>query len=101
MQCNRDRALDLFYGRMNDCLDDIKENIKVNLADELKNMKLDLVLWAMDEANKNITHAAKMLNLNRTTLTSMISNELAPYIRKRKVEKRRSKDRQESVDLGC
>lgn len=92
MQCDRDKALDLFYGRMNDCLDDIKENIKVNLADELKNMKLDLVLWAMDEANKNLTRAAKMLNLNRTTLTSMISNELAPYIRKRKIEKRKGKE---------
>jgi hypothetical protein len=100
MQCERNKALDLFFGRMNDCIDDIRDGIQINFADELRNLKLDLILWAMGEGHKNISRASKLLSINRTTMTSMINNELAPYIRKRKIEKRRSKDRQESVDLG-
>lgn len=98
MQCDRDKALDLFYGRMNDCLHDIQEGIPINLFDELKNLKLELICWAMNESHKNITHAAKRLCLNRTTMTSMITNELGALIAKKRREKKRLKDRSESVD---
>ena len=93
MQCDWDKALNIIFGRLNDCAFDIQDNIPIDLLDEIRNLKLDLIVWAIDESHKNVTHAAKKLNLNRTTMTSMVQNELAPII------KRRSKDRQEGTQL--
>jgi len=80
MRWDRDEGLNIFYGRLNDCLLDIREEIPVDFYEEIRNLKAELAIWAVRASNKNITHAAKMLNLNRTTLTSMMENELAPYI---------------------
>jgi len=88
MQCDGNKALDIVYGRLNDNLHDLSDDIAIDLLDEVRNLKLDLILWAMDEAHKNITQAAKMLNLNRTTMTSMVQNELAPVIKRRSEDRR-------------
>jgi len=88
MQCDGNKALDIVYGRLNDNLHDLSDDIAIDLLDEVRNLKLDLILWAMDEAHKNITQAAKILNLNRTTMTSMVQNELAPIIERRSEDRR-------------
>lgn len=87
MQCDRDKALNLIYGRLNDCLWDIHDNLPIDLLDEIRNLKLDLILMAMEDSNKNATLAAKMLNLNRTTMISMVQNELAPVLERRQNKK--------------
>jgi transcriptional regulator with GAF, ATPase, and Fis domain len=97
MQCDRDRALEIINKRMNDCLCDLGCDIPIDLTDEIKNLKLDLIIFALKENLYVNTHAAKMLNMNRTTMVSMMQNELAPVIRKRKKAKRQSEDRPESV----
>lgn len=71
-------------GRLNDCLWDIHDNIPIDIVDEIRNLKVDLIDWAMLESHQNATHASRLLNLNRTTMVSMMQNELAPVIRRRK-----------------
>lgn len=83
MQCDGNKALEIILGRLNDCLWDINDELPIDIYDEIRNLKLDLIMWAMDETNKNVTRAAKILNMNRVTMTSMVHNELAPLIRKR------------------
>lgn len=87
MQCVGDKALELVLGRYNDCAWDLLDNIPINLLDETRNLKVDLILWAMEESNKNITQAAKLLKINRTTLMSMMQNELAPVLNRREIKK--------------
>lgn len=81
-----DKAIELFMGRFNDCSMDLKDNMPIDLVGEIKNLKLDLILWALNETNKNATQAAKILNMNRTTMVSMIQNELAPVLQMRMKE---------------
>ncbi len=87
MQCDGNKALELFLGRLNDCLWDITEELPIDIYDQIKNLKLDLIMWAMSETNKNATHAARLLNMNRVTMISMVQNELAPIIKRRAKEK--------------
>jgi hypothetical protein len=94
MQCDGNKALEIINNRMNECLCNIGCDIPINLADELKNLKLDLILFALEENLNIATHAAKMLNMNRTTMVSMLQNELAPVIGRRVDQKKRLKGRQ-------
>ena len=89
MQRERDQALELINKRLNNCVMDIEDDIPIKLAEELRELKLDLILFALNENMNIATQAAKMLNMNRTTMVSMLHNELGPVIKKRKERKRK------------
>lgn len=83
MQCVGDKALEIILGRFNDCSYDINDRSPIDLLDEVRNLKIDLIFWALEETNNNASRAAKLLNINRTTMISMMQNELAPIINRR------------------
>jgi hypothetical protein len=77
---------------MNKSLCDLGCEIPINLMDEVKQLKLDLILFALEENFNIATHAAKALNMNRTTMVSMLHNELDPIIKKRAKNKKTKKE---------
>lgn len=82
-----DEAIRIFLRRFDNCFMDLSDDLPIDLAGEIRNLKLDLILWAMNETNKNVTQAAKILGMNRTTMMSMLQNELAPVFAMRTKDK--------------
>jgi hypothetical protein len=82
-----DEAIRIFLKRFDSCLMDLGDNLPIDLSGEIKNLKLDLILWALRETNKNATQAAKILGMNRTTMVSMVNNELSTLLEMRRKDK--------------
>jgi transcriptional regulator with GAF, ATPase, and Fis domain len=76
MQRDRNKELHFLENRLNQCVVKLDKHNKIDFTDEMRRMKKDLVEWAMSEAQNNISQAARMLKMKRTTVQSIILNDL-------------------------
>jgi transcriptional regulator with GAF, ATPase, and Fis domain len=93
LQREWDQALEIINKRLENCITHLRSDLPINMVEQLKELKLDLILFALNENMKIGAKAARMLNMNRTTMVSMLQNELLPYIEKRKNEKINSREK--------